>query len=163
MTKNEMAIILCKAFLLYPQNALSEEIILAWYSLFSKVRYESFSKAMDASLKKPGRAFAPTPGEVQQELNLLTSPTRLIAEDAWERVVMFAARGAQGEPNFDEQTKSCLRRVGGIDRIRRSDVSKELPYIRRDFLRCFKEFSDLQENFLRLEYKHLDGTKTIEH
>lgn len=144
MKLEEMTEILGKKAILFSNFKLMPTTIKAWFDHFRSVSKQEFEPAITAAINEPGRAFFPSPGEITRYLNA-TKPQLPDAGEVWSKLLTLAAsRGnpwAYLENNLAGQT--ALRHVGW-DSIKFSDIEKELPFRKREFIQVYNQAIESQ-------------------
>jgi hypothetical protein len=149
MKQHEMTKILTMFFpTFWPSMELTQETMKMWFKLFEGEDAHTFCAAMKSAVLEPGRAFPPAPGEVQKYLTkaLATPEDKLTASEAWGKVLTCASRSLsrfQMEKSLNEFPRAVKAALQvGYERIRFSDTEKELPFVRKDFVRYYEEMKD---------------------
>jgi len=138
-----------------PNLTLTPQTIRAWHELFSEDAALEFQAALNGSLKQPGRAFFPTPGEVNACLLILKHGQTPPALEVWELINKFA-RGSIPIAQVEKQLQhnhaaiSALRQVG-YNTIRYSNIETDLLFRKRDFERLYEDAAKKNEQTTRLE------------
>ena len=150
MKVEEVAVLLGKVALAYPNQGLSQENILAWYELFKHEDADVFGVALNTTVRT-GKFF-PTPGEVghtiekQKKMRLKT----VTAEELWATAIRLARAGVservvykriQAAPKLDEAEKRALTLTIDFltwETIRTTPASRR-NIISREFCRVFNE------------------------
>lgn len=138
----QMATILGRAVMGFPNFTISREFIHAWHQNFQLCDVGKFAAALTAATNEPGRQFFPTYGDIQTYL--LKSERN--AAEAWELAV-GAAKNSLDEAHLMNEfgEESLLFRTimaVGWSRIRYANIEKELDFIRKEFLRFYKELEE---------------------
>lgn len=171
MKLEEMTEILGKKAILFSNFKLMPTTIKAWFDHFRSLSRQEFEPAITAAINEPGRAFFPSPGEITRYLNA-TKPQLPDAGEVWSKLLTLAA--SRGNPwlylEGNPVGQVALRHVGW-DTIKFSDIEKELPFRKREFIQVYNH--TLEANQVKdravdaigaIEAKHvLNGiTKQIE-
>jgi len=142
-----MSLILCKFVTLFPNFTLSEATIKTWHSLFDDEDPIMFHSVFKLLAKAPGRAFFPTPGEVNAILQPMKTKQLPLSGEVWAQLLQWASSSFSESKVMlmleDNPTAQRALRQTGWENVRLSDIDKSLPFLKRDFER---HYSDTQEH-----------------
>ena len=152
MTKKELAEILGSVRKVFPNYVLETEALELWYALFETYHADDFLTAILSAVKEPGRQFFPTPGEVNKYLEAASGQIAMTSGEAWNLVYKNCL---QEQSKFLEKHASnpalvIATQQIGLRRIALSDMERELPFLRKEFIRTYEQNLhkvELQRNF----------------
>jgi hypothetical protein len=152
MTKKELTEILGSVRKVFPNYVLETEALELWYALFETYHADDFLTAILSAVKEPGRQFFPTPGEVNKYLEAASGQIAMTAGEAWNLVYKscFQEQRIFLEKHFDNQPLVIATQQIGLRRIALADIGKELPFLRKEFIRTYEQNlhkSELNKNF----------------
>ncbi len=141
MTKLELVNILRTVKRGFPNHVLDVEAFELWFLLFENCPESNFASAILSAVKEPGRQFFPTPGEVNKYLEAASGQIAMTAGEAWNLVYKNC---------LQEQSKFLEKHVKnpalviatqqiGLRRIALADMEKELPFLRKEFVRTYEQ------------------------
>jgi len=147
MTQEQMSLILCKFVTLFPNFTLSEATIKTWHSLYDDEDPIMFHSALKQCISQKGRAFFPTPGEVNAILQPMKTKQLPLSGEVWAQLLKWASSSFSESKVVllleDNPTAQRALQQTGWDNIRLADIDKSLPFLKRDFER---HYSDTQEH-----------------
>jgi hypothetical protein len=156
MTKKELTLILSMAAVALNQN-ITEQKIIAWYQLFFNEDAEIFSAAMNAVIKESNRKFFPTPGELTAAMEAL-KPQVENAALVWDRLITYAQQSmdwlrVEAKEFENKATISAIKQVEW-NKIRYSDIEKDLPILKAQFIRFYNQHNDHQKRVEAIQLTH---------
>lgn len=136
----------------FPNYVLETEALELWYALFETYPADYFLTAILSAVKEPGRQFFPTPGEVNKYLEAASGQLAMTPGEAWNLVyknclhdqVKFLEKHASN-PALVIATQQI-----GLRRIALADMERELPFLRKEFIRTYEQNlhkAELQRTF----------------
>lgn len=145
MTLSEMTTVLGVAAEFFPTVSVTPQMAKAWLILFQNRDAMEFGSAMMAVCAEPGRKFFPTPGELTARLLGVASQSS--AEEAWELCLRLASKSLDwddAEKELQARSRAAAHAAFSVgwDRVRYSDIERELPFIRKNFLSAFESFDE---------------------
>lgn len=161
MNRKEMALILGREYLTFPNIGLEKETVDAWLSHFKDTDVAVFDTAIKLCIEETGRKFFPTVGEVSAKIKLLTKPTLWTGAEVWCQLVKHASN-SMSEVEVLSRVKNfpaietALRAVGW-DAIRYSDIQKELPFVRNKFIEIYENCTGKFEERSEAQRFNLDN------
>ena len=147
MTLEQMTLILGKFVIFFPNLQLSESIFKGWYSFYENEEAVLFHSALKQCISQKGRAFFPTPGEVNAILQPMKTKQLPLSGEVWAQLLQWASSSFSESKVMlmleDNPTAQRALRQTGWENVRLSDIDKSLPFLKRDFER---HYSDTQEH-----------------
>lgn len=134
---------------------LTEQVLAAWFDLFGQEQAADFDVAMKLITKEIGRKFFPIPSDVEEKLSTIKKPDLAsTAQEIWERLVSYAKQSKAEIDVLNLETDDSIHRAikeVTWDKIRYSDIDKDLPYVRAAFIKAYNAFKQNAEVRLKIE------------
>lgn len=136
----------------FPNYVLETEALELWYALFETYPADDFLTAILSAVKESGRQFFPTPGEVNKYLEAASGQLAMTAGEAWNLVYKNCL---QEQSKFLEKHENnpalvIATQQIGLRRIALADMERELPFLRKEFIRTYEQNlhkAELQRTF----------------
>lgn len=164
MKIEEFTMIIGKAKLVFPNFTLTPEVIKAWFDLFQEEPAELFHTAMRAAVKEPGRAFFPTPGEVQTYIVRLRTGEKPSGDEVWVKLLACAAKGdelaAARVVDGNPAGQKALRRVT-FHSLRYANIETELPWVRKEFIQSYDDHTERAEKNGHIELTQAEAKDVL--
>lgn len=152
MTKKELVEILGSVRKVFPNYVLETEALELWYALFEMHHADDFLTAILSAVKEAGRQFFPTPGEVNKYLEAFSGQIAMTAGEAWNLVYKNCLKEQSEflERYADNRALVIATQQIGLRRIALADMERELPFLRKEFIRTYEQNlhkAELQRTF----------------
>ena len=143
MTKEETAKILLAITGVFSNFRPNEMTLPTWFRLLGAIQMQDVINSLDSYIAT-GAEFAPTPGQLIQLMQRKSLPQaeKITADEAWLMVENVAAASCKPQSMAFLQ-RECPRAMAsasqiGWNRIRYSDLEKEMSFVRRDFIQAYE-------------------------
>jgi hypothetical protein len=149
---------------IYSNFQTSEQTIKLWHRLIGHLEFRIAAQAFKAHMQSS--TFAPTPADILRLASEITKPLaeQKTAGEMWQLVRRIARTGrVEYEQKLKEihpRAYAAAMQVGGFDRIGMCHIEKEMPFVRRDFVRFYDDMSERDAQRLAAGMRTLTGAES---
>lgn len=153
MTENEAAKILALLREYYPRDVESTTVrakVRAWYLVLQDYPYDVVQAAAISFAANDRKGFMPSPGQIVEQIQLVTNREGMTAQDAWNLVSQAVANTDFMNPSkqFDKLPPEAQRAVGSANMLREwgmVDVDTFNTVIYSNFIRAYDAHKKRQQ------------------
>lgn len=123
---------------LFPKWTTSQATSVVWFSeIGEEMTITEFQNAVRACMAESPSAFPPGVFEIKAKL----TPKFEQPDILWAEILELAKGSSRCLTDFSQPARLAIRAIGGISHVGRVNI-EELPWLKKDFLRAFNDFSE---------------------
>lgn len=155
MNKIETQKIIAVMMASYPNFKLENvnATVEVWKDMLIDFSYEHIDMALKCYIRTDTSGFAPTPGQLIDQVKRLTEPEELNETEAWSLVIKAISNGIYNSAEeFLKLPQEIQRGVGSVEQLRQWAMTENLNYevAKSQFLKTYKREVDRKKELGKL-------------
>ena len=155
MNKIETQKIIAVMMASYPNFKLEDvnATVEVWKDMLIDFSYEHIDMALKCYIRTDTSGFAPTPGQLIDQVKRLTEPEELNETEAWSLVIKAISNGIYNSAEeFLKLPQEIQRGVGSVEQLRQWAMTENLNYevAKSQFLKTYKREVDRKKELGKL-------------